>query len=462
MKKPFLFVAIALFAGAALVWSHGRTTVGSYARSNILIISVDALRADHLGTYGYGRDCSPTIDALSKRAVTFDRAFAPRGSTWPSLTTMLTSLSPVTHNVRENGQYPPPDIRTIAHILGDAGYSAEAFVSGTICYIARRVDAFKKVACGEDTYVASAAADFIRSNDGRPFFAWLHILAPHGPYDPPAAYDRFTRADYHGQIGRDQLTLGAVIRNQKPLTDEDRAQLYGLYDGEILFADAQIALVLKALEEKGLQERTIVVFLADHGEELADHNGYLYHSCSVYDSVLRIPLIIALPDGAGAGRRSASIIETQDLAPTLLELVGLEPLPSFEGRSRITRLGSSDESPPEASTTNGEFSSSEWYASDVDKTIQTVRTARWRYVSNPSGLTPRCPPRGDYYKVQREELYDHASDPLDHRNVVADHPELAQRFAKIAEAENARSIKVKPQEIDKNLEGELRSFGYVE
>jgi len=455
-----LLVAAPIVA-AALLWNRPPALLDAYPRRNILLISVDTLRPDHLGSYGYHRPTSPTIDALSQRAVTFDLAFAPRGMTWPSLATMLTSLSPATTNLRWNGQYLPVGTPTIAGLLKDSGYKAGAFVSGSICHLARQIGDFDKVACGEDTYVASRAVAFIRSLTGEPFFAWLHLLAPHGPYDPPPEYDLFSAADYQGPVGRDSTTLATLIRGQRPLTDADSAQLNGLYDGEVLFADAQVALLLKTLEEQGLRDDTIVVFTADHGEDLHDHNGYLYHSCSIYDSVLRIPMMLALPDGAAAGERVSSIVEMADLAPTLLELVGVERPPTLEGRSMLAHLDGRESSPP-GSAAGERVASSEWYDPKLLKSLQTVRTERWRYVSNPEGLTPRCPPAGDYYKVAREELYDHAADPREQHNVAAEHPELTRRFAKLTEAGHAAASDASPLPVDEKLREELRSFGYVE
>ena len=127
MRRTILItLVVASIAAAVLLRSRGPASIAAYPRRNILIISVDALRADHLGAYGYERDTSPTIDALCDRGITFERAFAPRGTTWPSLATMLTSLSPATSTVRENGQYLPQGTATIAEVLHEAGYSAAA------------------------------------------------------------------------------------------------------------------------------------------------------------------------------------------------------------------------------------------------------------------------------------------------------------------------------------------------
>ncbi len=457
--RILLLVAAVVLAAAVLMLRLGAGFVATYPRSNVLIVSIDTLRPDHLASYGYGRVTSPGIDALARRGITFENAFAPRGSTWPSLATMLTSLSPITTNVRENGHYLRPGTATLADILRTEGYVSRAFVSGSICHLTRRIPAFEHTFCGEDEPVTDRAVEFLRTADDRPFFAWVHLIAPHGPYDPPAEYDKFTNAGYRGPVGRDQATLGALIRNQKPLSDADRAQLYGLYDGEILFADALVDRMLDALDERGLRENTVIAFLSDHGEELADHNGYLYHSCSVYDSVLRIPLVIALPGDALAGTRVTPIVQTEDLAPTLLDLVGVARLPTFEGESLRPLLGGK----PGAQESEAErIAWSEWYDMNVSNTVQTLRTSRWRYVSNPHGITPKCPPKGNYYKIAREELYDHTNDPLDQHDVAAAHPDVVRHLAALAEQAAAASTSVAPQQMDKNLEEELRSFGYVE
>lgn len=456
---PACAAAIVLVAAAC---TQRSSAAGTYHGRNVLILSIDTLRPDHLATYGYHRVTSPALDELSRRAVTFENAFAPRSSTWPSLATMLTSLSPLTTNVRENGQYLKPGTVTIAEILRGKGYSASAFLSGSVCHLARMARAFEKTACGDDAFVAGKAVDFVRAQSGdKPFFAWVHLIAPHGPYEPPPEYDVFSTPGYKGPVGRDQASLSNLIRSQQPLSDADRAQLLGNYDGEIRFADALMASILAALDEKGLRDDTIIAFLADHGEELGDHHGYLYHSCSVYDSVLRIPLMIALPDGARSGTRVKTIAHTADVTPTLLDLAGVEALPSFEGKTLRPLLDGheTDAGEDEDSKT---LAWSEWYDATRSGTIQTVRTPRWRYVSNPLGITPKCPPKGDYYKVELEELYDHSTDVLDQHNVVAEHPELAKRFAVLAEKANAESLQVAPQQMDKNLEEELRSFGYVE
>jgi arylsulfatase A-like enzyme len=222
--------------------------------------------------------------------------------------------------------------------------------------------------------------------------------------------------------------------------------------------------VLKALEELGKRKDTIVVFTADHGEDLYEHNRYLYHACSVYDSALHIPMIVSLPDGARAGTRFVPIVEMVDLAPTLLELVGVAAPETFEGKSLVARLNASEGGAAEAHAAGNAtpMATSEWYDPNLRKSLQTVRTSRWRYVSNPDALTPKCVPPGDYYKVAREELYDLAADPREQRNVVAEHPDVAKELATHTQKGHAASADDAPLPVDPKLKEELKSLGYLE
>ncbi|HEY2775902.1 MAG TPA: sulfatase [Candidatus Binatia bacterium] len=459
-RLVFLFVALAAGAAAAfLLRPAGRPADHSYPGDNVLLISVDTLRADRLSNYGYSRATSPSIDALARRAITFERAYAPRGMTWPSLATMLTSLAPSTTNLRWNGQYLDPEVATVIGLAHDGGYRTAAFTGGSVCNLARSREEFDERQCGDDVAITRAAIEFFRANATGRFFAWVHLMAPHAPYNPPAAHDLFTRKDYAGPVSRERVFLDGIVLRQADLSPDDLAEVNGLYDGEVHFADAQVGALMAALEQEGLAARTVVVFVADHGEDLWQHNRYLYHECSIYESVLRIPMIVALPDGAGAGTRVSRIVAMADVTPTLAKLVGLPLLSSFEGKSLLQQPGGGD---ARAADGGDAIASSEWYSADSHESMQTVRTSRWRYISNPDGITPKCAPEGDYYKVAREELYDHSVDPDEKHNVVAEHPELAKALSTLTAATRAASPDSAPAVIDEKLKGELRSFGYLQ
>jgi hypothetical protein len=307
---------------------------GSYSGSNMILVSVDTLRADHLGLYGYSRDTSPNLDRISKEAVTFDRAQAPRGLTWPSLVSMLTSLYPKSSNVRRNGDLLSEEVPTLADILKGRGYTTAAFLGNACGVIMGNLDTDF---CGSDEEAHRNAIRWLGDRDESPFFLWVHYNAPHEEYSPPPAHDVFTRPDYRGEATGDRTYLDGVTLSGKRPEQKDLDHVIALYDGEVRYADSMLGEVWETLSREGLLESSIVVFTSDHGEELLQHNNYFYHSCSIYESVLHIPLVIRFPDQSLSGVRISQLVENIDITPTLLELLGVDLPNSFEGQNTIAR-----------------------------------------------------------------------------------------------------------------------------
>jgi arylsulfatase A-like enzyme/Tfp pilus assembly protein PilF len=310
--QRWLLVVLALPLGAAALWwiaSPRRARV----RPNVLLVTIDTLRADHLGCYGDGRAATPTLDALAARGVRFATAVVHVPLTTPSHASILTGRTPLRHGVRDNGDFVLPEsVPTVAEAFAKAGYRTAAFVSGfpldrrfglargfetyddhlphggdprRSAYVERRADA------------TTGAA--LRWLDGaaEPWFAWVHYFDPHAPYEPPAPFaERFA----------------------------DRP-----YDGEIAFVDAQLGALLRRLEPR--LDHTLVVATADHGESLGEH-GEESHGVFLYDATLRVPLIVAGP-GLPRGRLASPVARGIDVAPTLLGRAGLPMLPGVEGRS---------------------------------------------------------------------------------------------------------------------------------
>jgi arylsulfatase len=422
---------------------------GRYPNHNVILISVDTLRADHLGAYGYSRPTSPTLDGIAAESVVFDRAYAPAAATWPSLVSMLTSLSPHASNVRVNGELLADDVPTLATLLRARGYTTAAFLANACEAFTRDFDTRE---CLPDAKVTAQALSWLDAAAKEPFFLWLHYLAPHEEYRPPARFDRFTSKRYQGPIDGSRQPIDRATLGETTLTRADHEQIVGLYDGEILFTDTLIAAVWSRLAELGLLSRSLAVVTADHGEELGDHHGYYYHICSVYEPALRIPLMVRLPDGASAGRRVTALVQNADIAPTLLELLGQDPPESFEGASRRALLEGGDGLSSEAP--------SEFYRPGMAPVL-SLRSDRWRYVYNPGDTTPECMPRGRYFQVGTEELYDQQRDPLDQHDVLAQHPdvaaELRDRATRAYHADRrAPAIHANPETMEN-----LRALGYI-
>lgn len=415
---------------------------------NVIIISIDALRADHLGIYGYFRNTSPFIDSIARQGVIFEKAFAPRGLTWPSLTSMLTSLYPISTDVWNNGLVLDKKHQTIASLLNDGGYL-------TVAFLANFCEAgdyhFDTKYCGQDIQITNQAIQWLKKNRSKKFFLWMHYISPHTPYIPPRGYDIFSDKDYRGDyVGKgihEMLDNATLHRINLSLSDYN--QVISLYDGEIYFVDSLIQEVYQNLNELGLLKNTIVILTADHGEELYQRHYYFFHHRSMYDSVLHIPLIFILPENF-QGIRRKGFVENIDILPTILDLIGIEKLPSFQGKSLLHLFDSELDY-------SYNIALGEW-----EKDILTIRTNKWRYIYNPRNITPTHPSRGEYYIVDTEELYDHSVDPNETTNVISEYPDIAESLKEELLNRYVASTEVRPSTLaDEETLEELRALGYL-
>jgi arylsulfatase A-like enzyme/Tfp pilus assembly protein PilF len=308
-RKLAALVGLAMLAVAlALAAGLGRRP----APTSLLLVTIDTLRADRVGAYGYAEPTTPVLDALAARGVRFEQAQSAAPLTGPSHATILTGHYPPVHGVRDNARFALSErTRTLAELLRDRGYETAAFVAayplaGAFGF-ARGFASFDEglhasasaggVAQRSGDEVADAAGAWLRARTGRPFFAWMHLFDPHEPYQPPSPF-------------RERFASG--------------------YDGEVAFADAQLGRVLDALRDSGRLERTLVAVLSDHGEGLGEH-GETTHGLLLYESTLRVPLVLAGP-GVPGGRVVRERVGTIDLFPTLGALLGMELPEGLPGR----------------------------------------------------------------------------------------------------------------------------------
>ncbi|MCZ6597984.1 MAG: sulfatase [Planctomycetota bacterium] len=313
--RPVLLALLILVAVIFAGWVATRerpfeaTWKGGEVPPNILFLSVDTLRADHLGIYGYVRPTSPNIDAWAEDAVVFDDAQAAASWTLPGLASVMTSFYSSTHKCWTFASRLDPSFTTLAEILRDHGYDTMAVTSHV--FLARRYGLQQGFVHFDDEFahpvmdppqaitserVSDKGIRFLRqkaaAKDGTPWMLWLHYFDPHGVYKP-----------HEG------------ISERFGLTEE-----VDLYDGEIAFTDMHVGRVLDTLRELGLEQDTIVVFFSDHGEEFLDH-GALRHGHTLYGELVRVPLIVKAP--GTSPRRVRGLVRTVDVMPTVLELVGL-------------------------------------------------------------------------------------------------------------------------------------------
>lgn len=359
---------------------------GVAAGHNLLLVTLDTTRADHLGAYGDPRAETPNLDRLAAGGLRFTDAVTPVPMTLPAHATLLTGLDPPGHGVRINGRFVlGAEHETLAEALQRAGYQTAAFVSSFVLdsrfgldqgfdrYDARlettRVAAFAPQTERSAGSVTDAAVAWLEDRaasgeSGRPFFLWIHYFDPHDPYEPPEPFaSRFA----------------------------DRP-----YAGEIAYTDRELGRLLSSLDASGLSGRTVIVATADHGESLGEH-GERYHSRTLYEGAVRVPLILRVPgvtEGSG-GAVDDRLVTLSDLAPTLLDLLGLDPLGETDGRSLLEgRDGGGPASPQEAG--------------DRIVYLETLNT----YLDN--GWAPLYAARSHgakYIRAPRPELYDLEEDP---------------------------------------------------
>lgn len=427
---------------------------------NVVLISVDTLRADRLGAYGYkgwpAHPPSPAIDAQLASGVVFDQAMSVRAETWPSLGSLLTGLYPSGHGVVENGYGFPDDLPTLPRILHKERYRTGAFLSNMCDANHQGWDDFW-CSGGRDGKAVQAALDWARAHkdDRKPFFLWLHLFGAHSPYyNGGDLADRELDPGYQGPLGTKKWQLNRIMTEKIPLTDRDVRHLDALYDAAVTGSDRLAGSLLDGLRAAGRMEKTVVIFTADHGEELYDHNGYLYHACSVYQTGLHVPLGISAPGLIPAGARVPQTVELIDVLPTLLSLLGVKAPEEQHGRSLVPYL----ERPGAGGAGKPAFSE---YGSAP---IHTVVRDGWKLVHNPTGFAPVCIPDAPpgHYPIGREELYEISRDPEEKTNLAEAQPArvaeltslIRQRFAGL----RSRAGK---QDVDEKLRKELKALGYV-
>lgn len=338
--KTLLVLLLALMiSGAVLTLRARKNRKVACPDCNVILISIDTLRADHLGCYGYPADTSPNIDEFSKHGVLFRTAIAHAPSTTPSHASILTSLLPVHHGALRARQRPISEtVKTMAEILRDAGYRTVSFNGGgqvAATYGFDRGFEIYESEPGPFAQKVEKARHWMRGNPDARFFMFLHTYEVHAPYQADPRFMEMFDADYAGEL--DDAILPRLLINindgTKAIDEADVRHIVNAYDAEIRSMDTAFAGLERYLTESGLSDNTIVIFTSDHGEEFGEHGQMGRHSHALYDEVLRVPLIFRLPDGKLAGTIVDRLVRGIDILPTLTDLLELENLDQFEGAS---------------------------------------------------------------------------------------------------------------------------------
>ena len=342
MKKYlFLLVVSIIFVQPGYI-----TAAPGDGPPNILLISIDSLRADHLGCYGYDKDTSPVMDELAASGALFENTISTTSWTLPAHMSLLTSMDISVHGVGRDGVSLHPSIGTVTQVLKKEGYATACFCSSPYMNPAfgfdRGFDLYRNIdledekikdtilpppeerdAVHEDITsprITDLAITWLENHHSRPFFLFLHLWDVHYDYIPPAPYDKLFDPDYQGDIdGKDYMHNDEVNPEMDP---RDLEHIIALYDGEIAYVDHHIGLIVKKLKKLGIFDQTLIVVTADHGDEFFEHGGK-GHRNTLYDEVVKIPLIVHLPEKISSAVRIRNQVSIIDIAPTILDLAGI-------------------------------------------------------------------------------------------------------------------------------------------
>lgn len=414
----------------------------------VVLVSLDTLRADHLGTYGYDRPTSPNIDALADESIVFERAITQASSTLPAHRALFQSREAS----RAGG-----GATALAEVLERNGFRTAAFTGGGNVSAAFGFDrGFERYV--DDPRGLGQAFDavelWLRDHAEERFMLFIHTYDIHLPYDPPAPFDTRFDPDYTGEI--DGAKTRAALRKQRRLREyadfdgshddpvaldaADRHKIVALYDGGILYTDQFVGRLLLLLRELGIRESTALVLFSDHGEEFWEHDSAL-HSHTLYQELLHVPLIVSLPGDWRAGARVDTPVRLMDIAPTVLDLFGIAVPASFRGKS-LVRLMTGD-------------------ARDHAGALSEIRDLRswiawpWKIVVRGSGAAAQT------------RLFDLDDDPGERRDVSRDHPDVVvrlreamQRNASAGEAPFVAEVEL--DGVRPDLMHQLEALGYVD
>jgi arylsulfatase A-like enzyme len=317
-----------------------------------MIIGVDTLRPDHLGCYGYDRPTSPNIDKLAADGALFEDAVSQSPWTLPSFATAFASLYPTQHGAgflelgagsfgnRMRTTFPP-----LAMIMLKHGYSTGAIINAPALApefgVDRGFEFYGTTPRWDDRRADVTTSEALKWIDGvadGPFFMFVHYFDPHVTYEPPAPYDTLFYPDYSGRLDRsfDRDTYhrmeARLSVEADPGAQADWDHIRALYDGEIAFTDVAVGDLLDGLEERGLRDNTLIVFMSDHGEEFFDHKGF-EHGHTLFDELIKVPLMFSMPGLIPENVRVSQQVRLLDVVPTVLDLLGLTSAAHLEGVS---------------------------------------------------------------------------------------------------------------------------------
>lgn len=446
---------------------------------NILLISIDSLRADHLHCYGYGRETSPAIDALARDGVRFRTVVSPTSWTLPAHVTLLSGLPPVHHGVIDHDRRIAAETPLLAEILKGAGYATAGFAGGPYLHssfgFARGFDHYddetvlekpgyeiqKRNTSAESFGIARTWLEaWHRERADQPFFVFLHLWDVHYDFRPPPPYDTMFDPDYRGRVTGFDFMGSPLVHPGMPRRDLEH--IIALYDGEIRLTDEYIGKLVELLRGMDVLDDTLIIITSDHGEEFFEH-GQKGHRNNLYDESLLVPLILHYPNGVPAGRVVDAQVRLMDVAPTVLALAGVEPAPALTrapadvaAARDLSPYWLDDEpppAPPAFAELHGRWAAARTTAAKLIRYVGTRELWLEEEAYRRATLAPRA---------RREQLFDLVADPGETRRLRR-HPqykELDTLLTTWRERWTDDSF-LSTMELDEATQERLRRLGYM-
>ncbi len=427
MRTKIIFLLVFLLLSGGVIFKirkDRQTGFGDFQNYNVLLVTIDTLRADHLPSYGYTKIRTPNLDQFANESLVFEDAIAHVPMTLPSHISILTGLLPPSHGVRDNARFIlDSKVDTIAEILKSKGYQTAAFVSAFVLdsqfgldqgfdmysdnftLVEARVDSTHVARRAEETEVETES--WLKQNSSKQFFLWVHYHDPHDPYDAPEPYKKEYAASP--------------------------------YDGEIAYTDSVFGKLINLLDQLQLKEKTIIVMTSDHGEGLGEHKEQS-HSIFIYNATQHVPLMIRLPNGKG--KRIKGVVSQIDIAPTILEWLGLHPDQQMQGKSLIPLIEGKEQT-KRVAYSESIFPQLHYGFSP----LKAISTEEYKFIDAP---TP--------------ELYDRKNDRSELKNLMGEKPQIGNALRKQLDEivqSSSQEISKQAQKIDPETEEKLRALGYV-
>ncbi len=451
--------------------------INDFQPFNLVIISIDALRADHMGVYGYLKDTTPNIDKWSKGAFVFINAVTTIPQTYPSFATLMTGQHPLTtavfSNIRSDGIGTPLDDKfvTLAEVLKKNKYFTAAFVFNQalekkITHLDQGFDIYdlnKSYGYAGNYFnpeynrIYKDTDKFLENNKNKKFFLWVHLMDPHTPYAPPDDKAcKFNQKYCPAILSKDWQERDAAMKQiwwcQEEDLPDDTVDLYKtLYDGEINQSDDVFQYIIDKLKSLKLENKTIVILYADHGESF-EHDYYFDHGSVLNHSAVNIPLIIKHPIIKPKNKSDNHLIENSDIYPTILDLLHISfPKNTIDGNSFSSIF--TPNIIPQKKRENS-------FLIDAQMTKFGIYDGRYKFILSVKD-------RACLYKNQTEELYDLKEDPFEIKSLISSQNGLAAKYKKLILDYLAKYNPIKIREeksiksdIDKSHLEELKSLGY--